>query len=56
MTRNKPVAKKLRLIERGKKRPAPRWADIKKFGLKHARTRRIQSGRVRNWRRGNLEA
>lgn len=54
MAKNKPLGKKLRLIERGKKRPAPRWADIKKFGLKRARSRRIQSGRVRNWRRSTL--
>ena len=35
-------------------RPAPRWADIKKFGLKRARTRRIRVP-VKHWRRGRLK-
>ncbi len=54
MARNKPSGRKTRMIAR-KKRSAPRWADIRKFGLKHARTRRIQV-RTKNWRRDKLEA
>ena len=54
MSRNKPLGKKLKLVSRGKRRSAPRWADIKKFGLKRARTRRI-SVRVKSWRRGRLK-
>ena len=54
MGRNKPLGKKLKLVSRGKRRSAPRWADIKKFGLKRARTRRIRI-RVKNWRRGRLK-
>jgi ribosomal protein L39E len=54
MARNKPSGRKLRLITR-KKRSAPRWADIKKFGLKRARTRRIQV-RTKSWRRDKLDA
>ena len=54
MARNKPLGKKLKLVSRGKRRSAPRWADIKKFGLKRARTRRI-SVRVKPWRRGKLK-
>jgi len=42
MSRNKPAGKKLRLAAKGKVRSAPRWADIKKYGLKRARTRRIR--------------
>jgi ribosomal protein L39E len=42
MSRNKPAGKKLRLAAEGKVRSAPRWADIRKFGLKRARTRRIR--------------
>ncbi|MEM5798957.1 MAG: 50S ribosomal protein L39e [Candidatus Aenigmatarchaeota archaeon] len=55
MARNKPAGKKIRLCAAGRHRYAPRWADIKKFGLKHARTRRI---RVipRHWRRDTLKA
>lgn len=52
MSRNKTPGKKLRLSAEGKKRPAPRWADIKKFGLKRARTRRIRV-RTKDWRRGS---
>jgi ribosomal protein L39E len=42
MSRNKPAGKKLRIASVSKVRSAPRWADIKKFGLKRARTRRIR--------------
>ena len=54
MSRNKPSEKKTRLITRGKRRSAPRWADIKKFGLKRARTRRIRI-RTKQWRRDKLK-
>ncbi len=48
MSRNKPAGKKLRIAAASKVRSAPRWADIKKFGLKRARARRIRvSGRTR---------
>jgi hypothetical protein len=45
----KPLAKKLKLIAVAKK-PAPRWCDIKKFGMKRARSRRIRV-HYKNWRR-----
>jgi len=51
MVGKKPLGKKIRLVAKGKKRSAPRWADIKKFGLKRARTRRIKTT-TKNWRRG----
>ena len=54
MTRNKPLGKKLKLVSAGKKRSAPRWADIKKFGLKRARSRRIRI-RTRAWRKSRLK-
>jgi ribosomal protein L39E len=50
----KPLAKKLRLISASKKKPAPRWADLKKYG-KRARTRRIPVHRTKHWRRGRLK-
>jgi ribosomal protein L39E len=53
MGSKKSLVKKLRLIAVAK-RPAPRWCDIKKFGLKRARTRRIISS-VKNWRRGKYK-
>jgi len=49
-----PLPKKLRLIGASKKRPAPRWADLKKYG-KRARTRRIAVHRTKHWRRGRLK-
>lgn len=54
MSRNKPLSRKLRLGAVGKVRSAPRWCDIKKFGLKRARTRRIRT-RIRRWRRDKLK-
>lgn len=49
----KEASRKLRYAAAKKVRRAPRWADIKKFGLKRARSRRISS-RGRNWRRDKL--
>ncbi len=54
MSRNKPAGKKIRIAARGKVRSAPRWADIKKFSLKRARTRRIRVN-VKRWRRSRLK-
>jgi len=49
-----PLAKKLRLIAAGKKKPAPRWADLKKYNIR-ARTRRIAVHRTKHWRHGRLK-
>ena len=49
-----PLPKKLRLIAASKRRPAPRWADLKKFG-KRARSRRIAVHRTKHWRHGKLK-
>ena len=46
MSRNKSPAKKTKLVAKAKVRPSPRWADIKKFGLKRARSRSTLSGYV----------
>ena len=50
MGRLKNLARKLRLIAVGKRRVAPRWADIRKFGLKRARRRRIRIDKKRKSR------
>lgn len=55
MGRNKTHGKKKKLIKLGKSRGAPRWADIKKFGLKRARTRRIRVHEVKHWRKSKLK-
>ena len=49
-----PLPKKLRLIAASKKKPAPRWADLKKYG-KRARSRRIAVHRTKHWRHGKLK-
>lgn len=53
MASRKPFGKKIKLIA-AKKRLAPRWADIKKFSLKRARTRRIRAV-SKHWRRGRIK-
>lgn len=50
MSRIKTLGKKIKLIA-CRTQAAPRWADIRKYGLKRARTRRIRV-RVKNWREG----
>lgn len=50
----KTLSKKIKLAKVHKTRLAPRWADIKKFGLKKARTRRIEVTKKR-WRRSTVK-
>jgi len=54
MGSKKPLGKKLKMASAGKVRSAPRWADIKKFGLRRARTRRIEVVKKR-WRRTKIK-
>lgn len=42
MAARKELGKKLKLIAYMKRRRAPLWASIRKFGLKRIRTRRIR--------------
>lgn len=53
MTSRKELSLKVKLIKAGSQKSAPRWADIRAFGLKRARTRRIRV-RTRNWRRDKM--
>ncbi len=53
MSSKKQMGKKLKLIAR-RKQAAPRWADIKKYSLKRARTRRIRVT-TKHWRRGRVK-
>ena len=50
----KTLSKKIKLAKFIRTRLAPRWADIKKFGLKRARTRRITVTKKR-WRRTKIK-
>lgn len=45
------LSKKIKLVAIRGIKIAPRWADIRKFGLKRARYRRIRINKERNWRR-----
>jgi len=54
MSRNKSGAKKVKLAAASKVRPSPRWADIRKFSLKRARSRRIRV-HTKNWRKDKLK-
>jgi hypothetical protein len=49
------LSKKIKLSKIGKVKMAPRWADIKKFGLKRARTRRINVDKIKRWRRTKIK-
>ncbi|MEM5802217.1 MAG: hypothetical protein QXQ18_02425 [Candidatus Aenigmatarchaeota archaeon] len=48
------LSKKIKLAKISKIRNAPRWADIRKFGLKRARRRRIKVDKIKRWRRSKL--
>lgn len=50
----KHITKKIKLGKIRKIKNAPRWADIRKFGLKRARTRRVRVDKVKKWRRTRL--
>ncbi len=47
--------RKIKLAKIAKVKNAPRWADIKKFGMKRARSRRILVANVKRWRRGRTK-
>jgi ribosomal protein L39E len=49
------LSKKIKLAKIAKIRQAPRWADIRKFGLKRARRRRIEVDKIKRWRRTKLK-
>ncbi|HLC68165.1 MAG TPA: hypothetical protein VJI12_04800 [archaeon] len=52
MSSRKPLGKKVKLIA-FRRQAAPRWADIKKYSLKRARSRRIRVSK-KHWRHGRI--
>jgi hypothetical protein len=50
----KSLTKKIKLAKIAKIKSAPRWVDIKKFGMKRARSRRVDVNKVKKWRRIRL--
>ena len=56
MGRHKSTSLKIKLVSAKKKaKAAPRWVDLKKFGLARARFRSIRRFRRRKWRRGAIQ-
>lgn len=53
MAAKKKLGKKVKLIA-SRKQSAPRWADIKKYSMKRARSRRIRVA-TKHWRRGKIK-
>ncbi len=54
MAARKNLGKKKRLIRSYKTaKSAPRWTDLKKYGLKRAMTRATKRFRSRHWRRND---
>ena len=45
------LTKKIKLAKIGKIRMAPRWADIRKYGMKRAKTRRVTVDKIKRWKR-----
>jgi ribosomal protein L39E len=54
MSSRKSKGKKKRLIaSRKEAKSAPRWVDIKKYGIKRSLTRAVKRRKSRHWRRGD---
>lgn len=51
----KHITKKIKLGRIKKFRNSPRWADIRKYGQKRARTRRINVDKVFRWKRSRAK-
>jgi len=50
----KHLTKKIKLARIKKIRTSPRWVDIKKFGMKRARTRRVNVDKIKRWKKIRL--
>jgi ribosomal protein L39E len=56
MARNKTYSKKVKMVKASKvSKSAPRWCDLKVFGLLRARFKRIVKKTRRNWRRNSID-
>ncbi len=56
MGSNKSKAKKNRLASAAKTaKSAPRWVDLKKYGLKRSLTRSVKRRKSRHWRRDDTD-
>lgn len=56
MGSRKNKGKKKRLIKAEKSaKSAPRWVDLKKFGLKRSITRSVKRMKDRHWRRDDID-
>lgn len=50
----KSLTKKIKLARIRKIKAAPRWIDIKKYGMKRAGSRRININKIKRWRKIRL--
>jgi len=50
----KSLTKKIKLARIKKVRTAPRWVDIRKFGIKRASTRRVNVDKIKKWKKIRL--
>lgn len=56
MARNKTYSKKKKMVKAALvARNAPRWCDLKAFGMLRARFKRIINRTRRNWRRDSID-
>ncbi|MCK5299980.1 MAG: hypothetical protein KAJ54_02415 [Candidatus Aenigmarchaeota archaeon] len=56
MGRNKTYAKKKKMVKAASKaRNAPRWCDLKTYGMLRARFKRILNRTSRSWRRNSID-
>jgi hypothetical protein len=49
------LGKKIKMVRISRVKNAPRWADIRKFGMKRARRRRIVVTKIKRWRRTRIK-
>jgi len=51
----KHITKKIKLGRIKKIRNSPRWADLRKYGQKRSRTRRINVDKIARWKRMRIK-
>lgn len=56
MSKQKTFVKKMKMLtEKAIGKAAPRWIDLKVYGLQRARHKTVKRFRSRSWRRSNIK-
>ncbi|MCK4808933.1 MAG: hypothetical protein KAJ20_02880 [Candidatus Aenigmarchaeota archaeon] len=56
MSKHKTFSKKIKMLtEKAVAKAAPRWIDLKVFGLQRARHKTVKRFRSRSWRRSSIK-